>query len=107
MFHSRAARNVRGYQAQQKLASSDPDILRLTPLVPQPLLFLGKRAEAAKLPFVDYRGFGGAPRHARRPLAEYIAGTISEEEMLKPWTSPVDGGMCGSLLGWPGSALGR
>jgi hypothetical protein len=59
MFHSRAARNVRGYQAQQKLASSDPDILRLTPLVPQPLLFLGKRAEAAKLPFVDYRGFGG------------------------------------------------
>jgi tetratricopeptide (TPR) repeat protein len=72
------------YQALQKLASSDPDILQLTPLVPQPLLFLGKRAEAAKLPFVDYRGFGGAP-HAKRPLAEYIAGKISEEEMLKPW----------------------
>ena len=107
MFHSRAARNVRGYQAQQKLASSDPDILRLTPLVPQPLLFLGKRAEAAKLRFIDSRGGHGPPGYAMYPLPEYIAGTISEEEMLKPWTSPVDGGMCGSLLGWPSSALGR
>jgi tetratricopeptide (TPR) repeat protein len=75
----------RAYQALQKLASSDPDILRLSPPAPQPLLFLGKRAEAAKLRFVvDHRGFM-APGYARHPLREYIAETIGEEEMLKPW----------------------
>jgi hypothetical protein len=74
----------RAYQALQELASRDPDILRLSPLVPQPLLFLGKRAEAAKLRFIDSRGGHGPPGYARYPLPEYIAGTISEEELLKP-----------------------
>jgi len=39
----------RAYQALQELASRDPRILQLRPPTPQPLLFLGKREEAAKL----------------------------------------------------------
>jgi tetratricopeptide (TPR) repeat protein len=73
----------RAYQALQELASRDPGILRLRPLTPQPLLFLGRRAEAAKLRLVDHRGW--APQNARYPLPEYIAETIGEEEMLKSW----------------------
>jgi tetratricopeptide (TPR) repeat protein len=72
----------RAYQALQELASRDPGILRLSPATPQPLLFLGKRAEAAKLRLVDHRGWA---RNARYPLPEYITETISEEEMLKSW----------------------
>jgi hypothetical protein len=73
----------RAYQALQELAARDPDILRLNPRVPQPLLFLGKRAEAAKLRPVDYQGYA-APPDTSIPLAEYIAGTVGDEEWLKP-----------------------
>src|SRR5262249_33292770 len=51
----------RAYQAFQELASRDPALLRLSVRVPQPLLFLGKRAEAAKLRPVDNPGYAGAP----------------------------------------------
>jgi tetratricopeptide (TPR) repeat protein len=73
----------RAYQAFQELAARDPGILRLSVRVYQPLLFLGKRAEAAKLRPVDHPGYTEAPDGKLR-LAEYIAGTISAEELLKP-----------------------
>jgi hypothetical protein len=72
----------RAYQALQELVSRDPGILRLSPATPQPLLFLGKRAEAAKLRLIDHRGWA---LNARIPLPEYIAETISERKMLKSW----------------------
>jgi tetratricopeptide (TPR) repeat protein len=72
----------RAYQALQELASRDPRILQLSPPTPQPLLFLGKREEAAKLRLAAHVGW---TRLAGYPLPEYIAGTISEEKMLKSW----------------------
>jgi serine/threonine protein kinase len=72
----------RAYQALQEQASRDPRILQLRPPTPQPLLFLGKREEAAKLRLAEHVGW---TRLTGYPLPEYIAGTVSEEKMLKSW----------------------
>src|SRR5262249_4407679 len=75
-----------------ELASRDPRILQLSPATPQPLLFLGKRAEAAKLRLVDRQGWA---LNSRVSLQEYIAAKISEEEMLKSCEGlPPQMGLC-------------
>src|SRR5262245_8536712 len=73
---------ARAYQAFLELAARDPNFQRLSARWPQPLLFLGKRAEAAQLRSVDNPGYAEA-QDGRLPLAGYIAGTIREEKWLK------------------------
>jgi serine/threonine protein kinase len=91
----------KAYQAFQDLASRDPDVLRLNVRVHQPLLFFGKRTEAAKLRTVEHPGYAESPE-GRLRLAEYIAGTLSEGELLKPRGEPLSQlGLCQAHL-WIG-----
>jgi serine/threonine protein kinase len=73
----------RAYQTFQDFALADPGMLQLSGIEPQPLLFLGKNAERARLQPAGFPGKAPA-RDSRQPITEYIAGKISEKEFLAP-----------------------